>query len=64
MLAYDARQPWRGPEDQQSLPADDSADLERAAAQALKDHADDDTLRLAIVLAAGPREVQLQLASG
>ncbi len=64
VLAYDARQPWRGPEDTEQLPPDGSADLERAAAQALKDYDDDDTLRLAIVLSASPREVLVQLASG
>jgi len=64
VLAYDARQPWRGPEGTEPLPADVSADLERSAAQALKDYRDDDLLRVAIVLAAGPREVQALLANG
>jgi len=64
VLAYDARQPWRGPEGNEALPADSSADLERAAGQALKDYRDDDLLRLAIVLAASPREVLALLANG
>jgi penicillin-binding protein 1A len=64
VLAYDARQPWRGPEDHADLPPDGSPELERAAAQALKDVADDEQLRAAIVIAASPRELQLQLAGG
>jgi len=67
VLAYDARQPWRGPEGQETLPAglaDDSDEAERAAAAALKDYRDDDELRLAIVLRASPRELRLQLANG
>jgi len=65
LLAHERKQRWRGPEDHEDLPAKASgAELERAAAQALKDHADDDDLRVAIVLEAGPREVLAQLASG
>ena len=72
VLAYDARQPWRGPEDHEDLPADPvqqgstaaNPDIERAAAQALRDHPDDEFLRVAIVLAASPRELRLQLAGG
>ena len=84
VLAYDARQPWRGPEDHEDLPADRaqvgrrsgtdrgadggasaaSPDIERAAALALRDHPDDELLRVAIVLSASPRELRLQLASG
>ena len=64
VLDYDARQPWRGPEDSERLPAGDGAELEAAAAQALKDYRDDEVLRLAIVLQASPDEVLAQLASG
>ncbi len=64
VLAYDARQPWRGAEDHEDLPPDGAPELERAAAQALKDHPDDEQLRVAIVLAVSPRELRLQLASG
>jgi penicillin-binding protein 1A len=63
VLAHEARQPWRGPEDHQDLPADDAA-AERIALQALKDHADDEDLRVALVIEAGPKEVQALLASG
>ena len=60
---HERKQAWRGPEDHEELPVD-SATLERAAAQALKDHRDDDDLRVAIVLDASPKEVRAQLASG
>ncbi|MBL8349874.1 MAG: PBP1A family penicillin-binding protein [Burkholderiaceae bacterium] len=64
VLAYDARQPWRGPEGNEALPDARSPDLEAAAAQALKDYRDDEDLRVAIVLQASPREILAQLASG
>ncbi len=65
LIEHERRQPWRGPEDNEDLPDDASgAELERAAAQALKDHRDDEELRVAIVLHAAPKELQLQLASG
>jgi penicillin-binding protein 1A len=64
VLAFDRRGPWRGPEDIESLPSGSGAELERAAAEALKDHRDDETLRVGIVLAADPKALQVQLASG
>ncbi|MBL8369796.1 MAG: PBP1A family penicillin-binding protein [Burkholderiaceae bacterium] len=65
VLAHDRRTPWRGPEDEEDLPAKlTGAELERAAAAALKDHADDELLRVAIVLQASARAVVAQLASG
>jgi penicillin-binding protein 1A len=64
VLAFDARNRWRGPEDREELPKGDGPELERAAAEALKDHRDDETLRVAIVLAASPNEVKLQLGTG
>ena len=69
VLAFDARQPWRGPEDHADLPAesntpDGQAEIERAAVQALKDQLDDEQLRVAIVLSASPRALRLQLATG
>jgi penicillin-binding protein 1A len=63
LLDFDRRQPWRGPEDNEDLPEDDT-DIERAAAQALKDHADDDDLRVGIVIHASPKAVDVQLAGG
>jgi penicillin-binding protein 1A len=66
VLAHERKQPWRGPEDQEALPdpAVDAAAAERAAALALRDARDDEDLRVAIVLAASPRELRAQLASG
>jgi penicillin-binding protein 1A len=64
VLAHERRQPWRGVEDVEALPAGDGPALEAAAARALRDHRDDETLRVAIVLAASPKEVRVQLASG
>lgn len=63
VLAHESKQPWRGPEDFEALP-DDPALAERAAALALKDQRDDEDLRVAIVLAAGPAEISARLASG
>lgn len=63
VMDHDRRQPYRGPEDHESLP-DDPADAEQAIAQALKDHRDDEDLRLGLVLSASPKAVSLQLASG
>ncbi|MDP3137699.1 MAG: transglycosylase domain-containing protein, partial [Burkholderiaceae bacterium] len=64
VLAFDRRGAWRGPEDHESLPSGEGVELERAAAQALKDHRDDETLRVAIVLSASPKAMQVQLTSG
>ena len=64
VLAHDRRGAWRGPEDQENLPSGTGAALESAAAEALKDHRDDETLRVGIVLTASPQEVLVQLASG
>ena len=64
VLAYDARQPWRGPEGHEDLPPESAPDIERAAALALKDHSDDEQLRLAIVRQVARNALQLQLASG
>ena len=64
VLAFERRGAWRGPEDVESLPAGNGAELERAAAEALKDHRDDETLRVGIVLAASPKALEVQLATG
>jgi penicillin-binding protein 1A len=61
LLAYDARQPYRGPEDHEDL-GDDVTPSE--AAELLAEHADDDDLRVAIVTAASPQRVQAALATG
>jgi penicillin-binding protein 1A len=64
VLAFDRRGTWRGPEGFEELPKGDGPELERAAALALKDHRDDETLRVAVVLVAAPKEMRVQLASG
>ncbi|MFO1329034.1 MAG: PBP1A family penicillin-binding protein [Rubrivivax sp.] len=65
LVARERSLPWRGPEDHDELPATlAGAELERAAAQALKDRRDDDELRVAIVLEASPQELRVQLAGG
>ncbi len=64
VLAHDRKGAWRGVEGVEALPAGDAADVERAAARALKDYRDDEMLRVAIVLAVSPKEVRVQLASG
>ena len=63
VMAHERKQPWRGPEDNETLP-DDAAQAERAAALALKDQRDDEDLRVAIVMSATPREINARLASG
>lgn len=63
VVAHDRRGAWRGPEAFEAL-SGSGAELERAAAEALKDHRDDETLRVGIVLAASAKEVRVQLASG
>jgi penicillin-binding protein 1A len=64
VLAYDRKGAWRGAEAVQALPPGDGPELQAAAARALKDRPDDETLRVAIVLSASPREVHVQLGTG
>ena len=63
VIDFDRRQAYRGPEDNEELPADDT-DIAAAAAAALHDHPDDDDLRVAVVTHASPKEVVAILASG
>jgi len=63
VMAYDKRQPYRGPEENETLPTD-PAQEDQAAALALKDYSDDEDLRVAIVLRASPQEVVAKLATG
>lgn len=63
LMALERKQAWRGPEDHEALP-DDPAKADRAAALVLRDGRDDEDLRLAIVLAASPKEVTAKLATG
>lgn len=61
VLDYDRRQPWRGPEAEEDLPADAS---DSEIARLLTDHRDDEELHPAIVTAASPKQVVAMLASG
>lgn len=63
LMDYDRKQAWRGPEDSEDLPEDEDA-AELAAGQLLKEHRDDEDLRVAIVMQASPKEVQARLATG
>jgi penicillin-binding protein 1A len=63
LLTQDRQQAWRGPEDFEPLP-DDPMLAEAAAAAALKDLRDHDLLRLAVVLQAHPRELEVLLSGG
>ncbi|TDM05861.1 MAG: penicillin-binding protein [Ideonella sp. MAG2] len=63
LLEHDRKQAWRGPEDGEDLPEDEDA-AELAAGQLLKEHRDDEDLRVAIVMQASPKEVQARLATG
>ena len=61
LLEYDRRLGYRGPEGFVELPAEaDEDDFE----EALAERADDEELRLALVLAASPREVRVVLKNG
>jgi penicillin-binding protein 1A len=64
VLDHDRRQPYRGPEDRETLPAAGSDEEDTAIGQALKDHRDDEDLRLGLVLGASPKAVTVRLASG
>jgi penicillin-binding protein 1A len=64
VMAYDRRGTWRGPEGFEELPSANGEALSSAAAEALKDHIDDDILRVAIVLKATPKELLVQLGTG
>jgi penicillin-binding protein 1A len=64
VMALEARSPWRGPEDQIELPKGDDAALNSAIADGLRDAREDDLLRVAVVLSASAKSVQVQLANG
>ena len=63
LLNYERRQFYRGPEDHVDLPRDPK-DLDARIAEALADHPDNDELKAAVVLEAGPRKVVAVLQSG
>jgi penicillin-binding protein 1A len=63
IIDFDRRQAYRGPEDSEELP-DDDADIDQAAALALREHPDDDDLHVAVVTHASPKEIVAILATG
>ncbi|TAL26423.1 MAG: PBP1A family penicillin-binding protein [Aquabacterium sp.] len=63
VLAYERKQAFRGPEDQEDLP-ESTPDEAQAAAKALQDYDDDEDLRVAIVTLATPRQLSARLATG
>ena len=63
VLAFEQRQRWRGPEDQETLP-DDVRDVTQAATQLLKDHRDDEDLRVGLVTQSSPQSTDVVLANG
>ena len=63
LLSYERRQIYRGPEAYVDLPAD-AKEIDSRVAEALADHADNDELKAAVVLEAGPKKVIAALQSG
>jgi penicillin-binding protein 1A len=63
LIDYERRQPYRGPEDNETI-ADGVANDDPSIADLLVDHDDDDDLRVAIVTSAAPTAVVATLVSG
>ena len=63
LMDYELRQIYRGPEAFIDLPANPAL-VDARVAEALAEHADNDDLRSAVVLEAGPRKVVAMLQSG
>jgi penicillin-binding protein 1A len=63
LMDYERRQVYRGPEAYVDLPADPKA-VDTRIAEALTDHPDNDELKAAVVLEAGPKKVAAVLQSG
>ena len=63
IMDYERRQVYRGPEAYIDLPAN-AKDIDGRIADALQDHPDNDELKAAVVLEAGPRKVVAVLQSG
>ena len=63
IMDYERRQVYRGPEDYVDLPAN-AKDLDARVAEALQDYPDNDELKAAIVIEAGPKKVVAALESG
>ena len=63
ILDYERRQVYRGPADYVDLPANPQ-DVDARVAEALVEHPDNDEMKAAVVLEAGPRKVVAALQSG
>jgi penicillin-binding protein 1A len=63
IMDYERRQVYRGPEDYVDLPANPK-DLDARISEALQDHPDNDELKAAVVLEAGPKKVVAVLQDG
>ncbi len=63
LLNYERRQVYRGPEAYVDLPADPK-DVDIRVAEALSDHGDNDELKAAVVMEAGPKRVVAVLQTG
>jgi penicillin-binding protein 1A len=63
IMDYERRQVYRGPEDYVDLPADPK-EVDARIAEALQDHPDNDELKAAVAIEAGPKKVVAVLQSG
>ena len=63
IMEYERRQVYRGPEDYIDLPAH-PAEVDARVADALQDHPDNDELKAAVAIEAGPKKVVAVLQSG
>jgi penicillin-binding protein 1A len=63
IMDYERRQVYRGPEAYIDLPANPK-DVDARVAEALQDHPDNDELKAAVALEAGPKKVVAMLQSG
>ncbi len=63
IMDYERRQVYRGPEDYVDLPADPK-EIDARVAEALQDHPDNDELKAAVAVEAGPKKVVAMLQSG
>ncbi len=63
IMDYERRQVYRGPEDYVDLPANPK-EVDARVAEALQEHPDNDELKAAIALEAGPKKVVAVLQSG
>lgn len=63
IMDYERRQVYRGPEAYIDLPAQPK-DLDARVGEALQDHPDNDELKAAVALEAGPKKVVAMLATG